>query len=41
MGIAAGCKSILVNGEDTDYKDGDFGQIDTLASLEEFVEKYL
>ena len=40
-GIAAGCNSILVNGEETDHKEGDFGQMDTVASVAEFVEKYL
>lgn len=39
--IAAGCKAILVNGYGTDSKNGDFGQIDTLQSVEEFVEKYI
>lgn len=40
-GLVAGCKSILINGEGTDHKDGDFGQLDTVASVAEFVEKYL
>ena len=40
-GLAAGCKSILMNNEDSDCKEGDFGQIDTISSLMEFVEKYL
>lgn len=40
-GIAAGCKSVLINGEGTDHKVGEFGQIDTLNSVAEFVEKYL
>lgn len=46
-GIAAGCKSILINGEGTDSKTGesgdipDYGQIDTMGSVLEFVEKYL
>lgn len=40
-GMAARCKSVLINGEGTDHKDGDFGQMDTLDSLEEFVNKYL
>lgn len=40
-GLAAGCKSVLINGEGTDHKEGDFGQIDTLDSILEFVEKYL
>lgn len=34
-GLAAGCKTVLINGE------GDFGQMDTLSSVVEFVEKYL
>lgn len=38
-GIAAGCKSILVNG--TDSKSEDYGQIDTVSSVEEFAKKYL
>lgn len=40
-GLAAGCKSILINGQGTDSKTGDFGQLDTVASVAEFVEKYL
>ena len=40
-GLAAGCRSILINGEGTDAKTGDFGQMDTLDSVAEFVEKYL
>ena len=40
-GLAAGCKSILINGEGTDHKDGDFGQLDTVSSVAEFVAKYL
>lgn len=40
-GLAAGCKSILINGEGTDSKNGDFGQVDTVSSVAEFVEKYL
>ena len=40
-GIAAGCKSVLINGEGSTHKRGDFGQIDTLNSLLEFVEKYM
>lgn len=39
-GLAAGCKSILVNGNETDDKN-DYGQVDTLASVLEFVAKYL
>ena len=40
-GKAAGCKTVLINGEGTDSKTGDFGQIGTVASVAEFVEKYL
>lgn len=40
-GLAAGCKCILVNGEGTDHRDDDFGQLDTVSSLLEFVKKYL
>ena len=40
-GLAAGCKAVLINGEGTDAKNEDFGQIDTLASVLEFVDKYL
>lgn len=40
-GLAAGCKAVLINGEGTDSKTGDFGQLDTIASVAEFVEKYL
>ena len=40
-GIAAGCKVILINGEETDSKTENFGQNDTLNSVKEFVEKYL
>lgn len=40
-GIAAGCKSILLNGKDTEGKNGDYGQIDTMDSLLQVVEKYL
>ena len=40
-GLAAGCKAVLINGEGTDSKIGDFGQLDTVASVAEFVEKYL
>lgn len=36
-GITAGCKAILIRGE----QDGEFGQENTVESLEEFVEKYL
>lgn len=40
-GLAAGCKAVLINGEGTDSKTGEFGQLDTVASVAEFVEKYL
>ena len=40
-GLAAGCKTILVNGEGTDAKSEDLGQVDTLFSVLEFTEKYL
>lgn len=40
-GLAAGCRSILINGEGTDGKTGNFGQMDTLNTVAEFVEKYL
>lgn len=40
-GIAAGCRTILLNGEDTNCKNDDYGQTDTLKSLKDFVEKYL
>ena len=40
-GLAAGCKAVLVNGDGTDAKNGDFGQVDTLSSVLEFVDKYL
>ena len=40
-GLAAGCKSILINGAGTDHRDGCFGQLDTVATVADFVEKYL
>lgn len=40
-GMAAGCKSILVNGVGSDYHDGDYGQIDTVDSVLEFVDRYI
>lgn len=40
-GMAAGCKSILVNGVGSDYHDGDYGQIDTVESVLEFVDRYI
>ena len=40
-GLAAGCMTILVNGEGTDAKKEDFGQSDTLESVAKFVKKYI
>lgn len=40
-GKVAGCKSILIRGKYSNYEEGDFGQIDTVNSIPEFVEKYL
>lgn len=40
-GLAAGCKTVLINGEGKDAKNEDFGQVDTLSSVLEFVDKYL
>lgn len=40
-GLAAGCKCILVDGEGASHEDGDYGQMDTVSSVLEFVEKYL
>ena len=40
-GMAAGCEGILVNGVGSDYHDGDYGQIDTVESVLEFVDKYI
>ena len=40
-GLAAGCKAVLINGEGTDAKNEYFGQIDTMDSVLEFVDKYL
>jgi D-glycero-D-manno-heptose 1,7-bisphosphate phosphatase len=39
--LAAGCKPILINGEGTNLKDADFGQVDTFSSVLGFIEKYL
>lgn len=39
-GIAAGCKTVLINGSGTDNKQGDFGQTYTCKSVLEFVKKY-
>ena len=40
-GLAAGCRSILVNGEGADAKTENFGQLDTLDSMAMFVKKYI
>lgn len=40
-GIAAGCKSILINNSDTGRKNVDFGQMDMVSSVAEFVKKYI
>ncbi|MBQ5675034.1 MAG: D-glycero-beta-D-manno-heptose 1,7-bisphosphate 7-phosphatase [Lachnospiraceae bacterium] len=40
-GNAAGCKTILINGQWSDAKPEDFGQADTLDSVEVFVNNYL
>lgn len=40
-GIAAGCKSILIIGEGSAKKNGNYGQVDTLQSVAEFGDKYL
>lgn len=41
-GIAAGCKSILVNGGvDCNHKIANWGQEDTVKSVAEFVKKYI
>ena len=40
-GLAAGCKTILVNGAGTDAKNEDFGQSNTMSSVLEFTKKYL
>ena len=40
-GIAAGCKSILLNGLGSNYTNGKYGQLDTLESINLFVDKYL
>lgn len=37
-GIAAGCKAVLLS---NDRNAGQFGQVDTLVSVHDFVEKYL
>lgn len=40
-GNTAGCKTILINGQWSDAKPEDFGQADTLDSVEVFVNNYL
>ncbi|WP_296732357.1 D-glycero-beta-D-manno-heptose 1,7-bisphosphate 7-phosphatase [Anaerovibrio sp.] len=40
-GLSAGCVSILVNGVGSDYHEGEYGQIDTVESVLEFVNKYI
>lgn len=40
-GIAAGCRTVLLDGEGTCHQKGDFGQDYTFSSLLEFVEKML
>lgn len=40
-GLAAGCCTILINGEGTSQSEGEYGQFDTLPSVSAFVDKYL
>jgi len=40
-GIAAGCKSILINRDGKDCRDVCLGQIDSLQSVKQFTDKYL
>lgn len=40
-GLAAGCRSILINGSGTARSQGAWGQTDTLESVLSFTEKYL
>lgn len=40
-GNDAGCRSVLLNGDGTSDATGMFGQVDTLESIFEFVDKYL
>lgn len=40
-GMAAGCKTVLVDAEGSAHKESDFGQNYTCESVLEFVEKYL
>lgn len=40
-GIAAGCKTVLINGEELSCEKRDFGQNYTCESLTEFVDNYL
>lgn len=39
-GIAAGCRSVLINHEEIKDKNRDFGQIATVSSVLEFTEKF-
>lgn len=39
-GLAAGCKSILIDSSGKNQKDYDFGQMDIVNSVDEFVAKY-
>ena len=40
-GIAAGCKSVLVNGFGSLQNTGDYGQLDKVDSVLDFVKRYL
>lgn len=40
-GIAAGCKTILLNECNLNHKEENFGQMDTVISIQEFAEKYI
>ena len=37
-GLAAGCKTVLITGEGSDYKEGNFGQTYTCESVSEFLD---
>ena len=39
-GIAAGCKSVLINNKDSEENHEYFGQIDSVDSVRDFVKKY-
>jgi D-glycero-D-manno-heptose 1,7-bisphosphate phosphatase len=41
VGLAAGCRTVLVNGEGSLCEDRDIQQDYTVESILEFVEKYL